>query len=422
MSATPITLNQIYETPPDGDYFFGYYDKSPLNADNNRLLAQRTPFINRMPEAGEAIAIGYFEFPGGRDFTPIAETRSWNWQQGSMLQWLGPDFSSRVLYNDIRDGHYRAIVLDIATGAETVLPMPAYTITSDGQYALSIDYDRLFWYRPGYNYQGTPRLEKKKPFDPEDGIWRMSLADGSFERIIAIGDVMKIGRVSSMYAGVHYLEHMMINPANSRFVFLHRWLNVDGGIYARMLTADTDGRNLFMLNDSGRMSHYCWRDDRTVFGYGGTSTTLNKLRGQKTIAKNLIKPLLPLYHKLFPPGGAISRKVTGDCFQSFTDQTGDRDRIDRSILPEDGHPTFCPGSTTTIINDTYPDEEGNCRLYLFDVEQRKPLDEVIIASDSAVRATGYRADLHPKWSYDGRHVCVDTCTKRGRGMSVFSLW
>lgn len=32
----------------------------------------------------------------------IAETRAWNVQQSCMLQWLGPDFSSRVLYNDFR--------------------------------------------------------------------------------------------------------------------------------------------------------------------------------------------------------------------------------------------------------------------------------------------------------------------------------
>ena len=79
-----------------------------------------------------------------------------------MLQWLGPDFGRRILYNDIRDGHYRSVVYDLETGAEQVLPMAAYTVSSDGKWALCVDYDRLYWYRPGYNYQGSPRPEKSR--------------------------------------------------------------------------------------------------------------------------------------------------------------------------------------------------------------------------------------------------------------------
>jgi len=414
-------LDRVFETPPDGHYFFGYYDKSPLDAACTRLLAQRTAFINRMPEAGEVIQFGLFDFPGGANFTPLGETTAWNWQQGSMLQWLGPEFERRILYNDIRDGHYRAIVRDLETGVEQMLPMAAYTVTSDGRYALCVDYERLYWYRPGYNYQGPPRPEKHKPYDPADGIWRMSLCDGTLQKVISIENVMALGRVSSMEGATHYLEHLMINPANTRFAFLHRWLNVDGGIVARLITADLDGGNLFVLNDSGRMSHFCWRDNETVFGYGGTSTAFNKLRSQKAIAKHVIKPLLPLYHRLFPAGGAVSRQVTGDCYQLMKDRTRNHERIDRTTLPDDGHPTFRPGTTSTIINDSYPNENGDCRLFLFDVDQRELLAETTIASDPAVRATGYRCDLHPKWSFDGRYVSIDTISARGRGVSVYAI-
>ena len=33
----------------------------------------------------------------------IAETRAWNVQQSCMLQWLGPDYKNRILFNDYRD-------------------------------------------------------------------------------------------------------------------------------------------------------------------------------------------------------------------------------------------------------------------------------------------------------------------------------
>lgn len=420
--STSLSLVEVFRSPTDGHYFCGYYDRSPLNAGNTKLLAQRSSFINRMPENGEAIEIGYFDFSKeGVGFRSLAETRAWNWQQGATLQWLGPDHKSRILYNDIRDGDYRTIILDLETGMERVLPVATYTVTQDGKYALCVDYNRLYWYRPGYNYQGPPRPEKKKPYDQGDGIWKMSLIDGKIEKIISIDDVIALGSLSSMDGATHYLEHMMINPSGTRFVFLHRWLNVDGGIVARLITADIDGGNLFLLNDSGRMSHFCWRDDDTVFGYGGTVTVFNKLRSHKAIAKHLIKPLLPFYHRLFPAGGLVSRQVTGDCYQLLKDRRRDGEQIDRSIMPNDGHPTFRPDSAGTIINDTYPDENGDCRLYLFDVDHREVLAETTIASDPAVRATGFRCDLHPKWSFDGTYVAVDTITTRGRGISVFAV-
>lgn len=418
--ATELALKDVFRSPIDGHYFSGYYDRSPLNAGNTRLLAQRTSFINRMPEAGEAIEIGYFDFPNAAaGFRPLCKTRAWNWQQGATLQWLGPDHDQCILFNDIRDGDYRTIILDVETGAERVLPMATYTVTRDGSAALCVDYNRLYWYRPGYNYQGVPRPEKQKPYDPEDGIWKMSLADGRLEKIVSIDDVIALGPLSSMDGAVHYLEHIMINPSGTRFVFLHRWLNADGGIVARLITADMDGGNLYLLNDSGRMSHFCWRDDETVFGYGGRVTTFNRLRSQKAIAKFVFKPLLPIYHRIFPSGGAVSRQVTGDCYQVLPDQSRVVETFSRAILPEDGHPTFRPNSRSVIINDSYPDKEGDCRLFLFDVDCQKILFETTIPSDPAVRATGYRSDLHPKWSFDGSFVAVDTISKRGRGIRVF---
>lgn len=70
----------------------------------------------------------------------IATTHTWNVQQGCMAQWLGPDFKSRILYNDMRNGKYCSVILDIVTGEERILPLPCYTVSSDGKTALSLDF------------------------------------------------------------------------------------------------------------------------------------------------------------------------------------------------------------------------------------------------------------------------------------------
>lgn len=413
-------LTKVFETPNGGNYFSGYYDKSPLDAMSARLLALKSSFINRMPVAGESLDIGYFDFPGGGDFNRLSSTKAWNWQQGCMLQWLGPDFRDRILYNDVRDARYRAVVLDLRSGEECLLPMAAYTVSSDGEFALCVDYDRHYWFRPGYNYQGPPRPDKRKPLDPEDGIWRMSVRCGEVCKVVSMSDVMALGFVSSMVGAEHWLEHLMISPGNTRFAFIHRWRGASGTA-SRLITADVDGKSMFVLNDSGRVSHCCWRDDNTMFGYCGRATAFNRLRKSKAIGRSLIRPLLPIYHRLFPSGGAVSRVVTGDCFQLMHDRSKRTASISRDAIPDDGHPTYQPGSASVIVNDSYPDELGNCRLFLFDVDRGNVLAEIAVASDPDVRATGFRCDLHPKWSFDGRYVSIDTISKRGRAVVVYEV-
>jgi hypothetical protein len=314
-----------------------------------------------------------------------------------------------------------SVVYDIGASTERVLPMPIYTTSGDGMWALCVDYERHYWFRPGYNYQGPPNPKKNKPFDPDDGIWRLSLDTGKLAKIISLEEVSKIGRVSAMDAGAHYLEHLMINPCGQRFCFLHRWQNVDGGIYARLFSANMDGSGLCLLNDSGRMSHFCWRDADWIFAYGGVRTPFNRLRSYKQIAKHFIKPLLPLYHRLVPDGGFVARQVTGDGYLLLKDKSGELRRIDVEGLSEDSHPTFRPGNRVTFVADSYPDEHGDCQLGLFDLNSSRSVFRSTIQTDPAIRETGYRCDLHPKWSFDGRLVSIDRATTRGRSMEVFAV-
>ena len=39
-------MKHIFETPHDGNYYFGYYDKSPFSKDGTKILAIKTNFID----------------------------------------------------------------------------------------------------------------------------------------------------------------------------------------------------------------------------------------------------------------------------------------------------------------------------------------------------------------------------------------
>ena len=65
-------------------YFFAYYDmRATGDGINQRHLAHRVKFIDRLPTPDDICELGYIE--DGR-FVKFAETTAWNFQQGAMLQ------------------------------------------------------------------------------------------------------------------------------------------------------------------------------------------------------------------------------------------------------------------------------------------------------------------------------------------------
>ena len=48
---------------------------------------------------------------------------------------------------------------------------------------------------------------------------------------------------------------------------LHRWQYPDGHRRTRMLTANTDGEDLRIVDDNGLTSHFIWRDPSTILAF-----------------------------------------------------------------------------------------------------------------------------------------------------------
>ena len=276
-------MEPIFKTPDDGHYFFGYYDKSPFDFVNQKLLSLRAAFMNQMPTKDDVLEIGYFDWRNSNEFVKLTETKAWNWQQGCMLQWVGPDFKNRLIYNDRLDGKFVSVLMDVDTKEEIVLPMAVYSMRSDGKYAVCIDNERHFWFRGGYSYQGVENVAKKMALDENDGIWLLNIEKKKTTQIINIMNLIKLNPLSNMKGATHYLEHLMLSPSGKRFCFLHRWNIADGGIYARFYTANMDGRDICLLNDSGRMSHFCWRNENELLAWCGLPTTINRLRKYENI-------------------------------------------------------------------------------------------------------------------------------------------
>ena len=411
-------IKPIFRTPESGHYFFGYYDKSSLSIDNTKLLAQRSAFIDRAPENGDVLELGYFDWRESERFNKISETRAWNWQQGCMLQWLGPDFTNRIIYNDCLDGRFVSVTIDLTSRAKTILDMPVYSVNSNGEFALCLDFERLYWFRRGYSYPGVENHNKNVPIDYTTGVSLLDIANNTARQIVSLKDLMSNAPISCMERAVHYIEHAMFSPNGKRFCFLHRWQMDDGGIYTRLYTADTDGNNICLLHDSGRVSHCCWRNDCQILAYCGLETPVNRVRKHKLSAK-ILKLLLPCYHKIIGRTSMIARYVTGNSYVLFNDNAGVHSRVGACTLLEDGHPSFCPANQDVFVTDTYPGKNSMVPLILYDLksDQMKVLDE--LRSIPEYDDSGERCDLHPRWSFDGKYLTVDTMDRGVRGIYLY---
>lgn len=362
---------------------FGYYDKSPWSADGRYMIYLAPPHDAMRCASADPTAIVLFD-TATREERILAHTRTWNSQQGCMLQWLGPDYSSRILFNDFRDGRYCSVVLTVETGEQRVLQMPVYSVSGDGKTAITLDFSRLHTFRPGYGYCNRPDDTRDRRAPDAPCMWRLDLEnDAAAPLPITYKDLAHFHPAPSMAQGFHKVNHIMLNPSGSRFMFIHRWI-VDGKVNHRLFTCGVDGRDLYLLLDDGMVSHNNWKDDEVLISY-------------------------------------CHSNADGDGYHILRDRTQQRELIGAGVLTQDGHPSYSPDGRY-IVTDTYPDLRGKQRLYL------------IRTSDCGVKLLGsvyssprhrelVRCDLHPRWSRDGKEICIDAAPgKRRQVFTVPAAW
>lgn len=373
-----------------GEYFFGYYDKSPWDASGRYMLCTRVKDTWSEPDPLGEAEILFFDLnhnPNDNNYCRVlAKTHTWNVQQGCMAQWMGPDFSSRIMYNDLRDGKYCSVILEVATGKERVLPMPVYTLSNDGKTALSLDFSRLHSLRLGYGYAALPEKTKGVALPNETCIWKMDIESGEVTPLLKYTDFAKFEPRPEMQevGSVHKVNHLMLSPNGKRFMVLYRWF-VGQRKYTRLITCNVDGTDMYVLSDDDMVSHCYWKNDEEIIAFERK--------------------------KEFGPGFYLMKDKT----QEWT-----------NIWPQlsnDGHPSYCPIDNSLVVFDTYP--------------SRSRVQEVKLGRDNDTEGSSVktiakvfspfkydndtRCDLHPRWSRDGKKVCFDSVFEGHRGLYVVNV-
>ncbi len=368
----------------DAHVFFGYYDVPQVSCDEILLLGMAIPLTNKTPVSAIRAQLGFFDMREKEpQFRVFGCTPTWCWQQGCRLQWYPNDSERFVIYNTMVEDLYGSVILDIKL--KKIIRSflrPIYTVTKDGRYALSLNFSRLQRLRPGYGYSLLPDQTAEDRMPAFDGIWRLDMKSGKEELLFSVRDVALRGTRNGSAYNQHYFNHVLYNPSGTRFMFFHVTQTSAGKRKIRMFTAKADGTDIHLVNDSGHVSHYCWRDDNDLLCY---STVVGK----------------------------------GEGYYLYDDHTGEIQVVGAGSLKEDGHPSYLPGGRW-LITDTYPDKCGESSLLLYNLENAEliPLYKTYVPP---VFTGETRCDLHPRVSSSGRLICIDCIESGKRVMKLFDV-
>jgi len=360
----------------------GYFDLSPFDASETRVLAQSFPTDLRVDPLDREVAVGVFHLDTGPyDFRPFATTRAWCWQQGCRLQWLTDGSDHLALFNDFDGDTPIARIVNSATARqEAQLAAPLYCLSPDRRTGLTLNFGRLERMRPGYGYARARDPFEGQPCPARDGIWKADLVTGKQDLLVSYDDIVSLPGAYPRAGGAHYLNHLEFNSAGTRFLFFHLVVRGKERLGQAAVVND-DGSGLAIVPMLESVSHYCWIDDARILIFAH-----HALQGRGYYEVDVLT--------------GVAKAVAG-------------------MPPVDGHPR-ASADTRSVITDTYPNAKREQDLILYDLQTRT---STVLASFFTPYAFTkiVRCDLHPRVSPSGRYIAVDTPHLGRRAIAVVEL-
>lgn len=368
-------------TPQNGfEYYYGYYDKSPWNATDRYMIALRVKQAYKSVAPQEQGMVVLIDTQHANKVIEIGKTDSWNVQQGCMAQWIGPDFRKRLIYNDCREGRYCSVIFNVQEmKEEKVLPMAVYDVARDGNFALSLDFSRLHRMRPGYGYSNLPEKTKEALCPDDVCIWKMDLINGKVSPLFKYTEMASFEPDESMAGAEHKVNHLMISPNGRRFMVLHRWFK-NGRKHTRLVTCNIDKSEMYNLSDDVFVSHCYWKNDDEILSF-------------------------------------LRKKTTGDHYYLMRDRTH-KYAMYWPNLNTDGHCSYSPDGEW-IITDTYPNRKRLAAVYL--CREDGYCKRIARVFAPFRYDNDCRCDLHPRWSRDGKKVCIDSVHEGKRALYIIPI-
>jgi hypothetical protein len=361
--------------------FASYYGINSLSKNERYATVLETDVRYRIPTEQDTATLGLVDMRTNK-FIPLTKTTAWNLQQGCMAHWLATNPDSVIIYNDMRNGKYVSVILNVLKRKEIkVIPYPVAAVSPDGKEAIVINFSRLRITRTDYGYPGGGQdAQANVQFPDNDGIFLLNLKTGAIKLIISLAQLKSQVPQIKASAGIEYIGHTLFSKGGTKIFFLARaipdWnttsftINKDGSDLRRCFPDDWGG------------SHFDWLTDQQLLVtamYDGKQNS----------------------HILFTIGKNDYRKLGG------------------GKLDYDGHGTFSPDGEW-LVTDTYPAKNREQSIYLLNMKT----DSVLTLGryiEPPLFKDGWRADIHCRWSPKGDLIGFNSTHTGSRQVYVMKV-
>ncbi|MEP3374505.1 hypothetical protein [Maribacter dokdonensis] len=369
-------------------YFYGFHDVTPFSEDSSKLLANKITIPLRMPERGDVLEVGYFNFDNGiKDFIKIGETLAWNYHKGCRLQWLKKNC---IIYNHAEGDNLISCIHNIEDNSKKSLPFPIDSVSPCGQYISTFSYGRLEKLMPGYGYRVYDDISLiKEKTSKNTGLFLGDVNKKTKELILSLQDLAKIGDLSSEDLNCHhYVTHSLFSPDGKYISFLHRWVDITYTTrrHTRLLTINLESRECFVAPTNDMVSHYVWNKQNQIIAYSRVGNIDSHVLFEE--------PTLQKYRRIAYPK-----------------------------LNSDGHQSFI--SNDSFITDTYPDKNRMANLYKVDCNTENVTLLAKLNSYKKFQSLPpdrhWCCDLHPRMNSKGDLACFDSVHTGNRAICVMKI-
>jgi len=380
----PVINGPIQITDNNKEHLFAsYYGINSFNRSETYATVLETELKYELPDKNNPATLGMIDLKT-KEFIPLSQTRAWNFQQGCMAHWLGTSPDSLIIFNDLRNGKFVSVIVNVHTKEEIkTFPFPISAVASDGLHAISINFSRLRITRPDYGYGGNGQDSRKDiPFPEDDGLFLIDLKTGDLKLLVSYDQVKDL--VPPLEEGsIEWFNHTLFSRNGSKIFWLSRQTSGNQRI-TTSFTVNIDGTNLQRcFPDNWGGSHFDWLNDDELM--------ITSAYEGKQYA-----------HVLFTVGEKNYK------------------RLGKGLLDYDGHGTFSPDQKW-MVTDTYP--SGGLKeqkIYLMDMKS-----EAVISLGRFVQPAefeGYwRCDIHCRWSQSGKIIGFNSTNSGSRQVYIYKI-
>jgi hypothetical protein len=334
-----IPINNNFLLTKMENTFFGYYDKFPENISSTYLIYHKLD--------GTKIHIILRNLITDSE-QKIDELGTFNLQIGARLMWLNDyEFIYNSIYNDLLISK----IYNINTREYIINKFPIFDSHFDKIF-ISLDFKSLFKVNKDYGYNILSLIpDQVTIFNKNNEIFDYI----SYDTIINFDNSLVNPTIF-----IHEINHIMISPDGSNFIFIHRWYNKRGVRNGRLLIYNIKNKLLKCLIKDCMISHFNWYDNNNLIGY-----FFNKLNGDNYYFLNI---------------NNLEIKLVFECNLHFSD----------------GHPSIF---NNNLVFDTYPNKYGFQYLNTFNLKSKQIFNHLKI-KHPIIFNDYYRCDLHPRIRYN----------------------